>query len=74
MVHAAGGGPRVLERRAQAMAELCEAVDRGRAEASGARAPGRLVAEGVVGAVVAVLYTRLLARGTGAAGGYRRAG
>ncbi len=48
------------------MAELCEVVDRGRAQASGARAPGRLVAEGVVGAVVAVLYTRLLARGAGA--------
>ncbi len=70
VVHAAGGGPRVLERRAQVMAELCEAVDRGRMRASGARAPGRLVAEGVVGAVVAVLYTRLLARGTGAAGGF----
>ncbi|MFZ2112822.1 MAG: TetR family transcriptional regulator [Solirubrobacteraceae bacterium] len=69
VVHAAGGGPRVLERRAQALAELCEAVDRGRAEASSARAPGRLVAEGVVGAVVAVLYTRLFARVAGAAGG-----
>jgi hypothetical protein len=69
-VHAAGGGPRVLECRAQVMAELCEAVDRGRTQALGARAPGRLVAEGVVGAVVAVLYTRLLARGTGAAGGF----
>ncbi len=69
VVHAAGGGPRMLERRAQALAELCEAVDRGRAEASSARAPRRLVAEGVVGAVVAVLYTRLLARVTGAAGG-----
>jgi AcrR family transcriptional regulator/DNA-binding MarR family transcriptional regulator len=65
VVHAAGGGPRVLERRAQAMAEVCEAVDHGRAEASSARAPGRLVAEGIVGAVVAVLYTRLLARGSG---------
>jgi AcrR family transcriptional regulator/DNA-binding MarR family transcriptional regulator len=70
VVHAAGGGPRVLERRAQALAELCEAVDRGRAEASSARAPGRLVAEGVVGAVVAVLYTRLLACGLGAAAGF----
>ena len=44
------------------MAELCEAVDRGGTQASGARAPGRLVAEGVVGAVMAVLYTRLFAR------------
>ncbi len=70
VVHAAGGGPRVLERRAQVMAELCEVVDRGRAQASGARAPGRLVAEGAVGAVVAVLYTRLLARDSGASAGF----
>jgi len=70
VVHAAGGGLRVVERRAQAMAELCEAVDRGRTETSSARAPGGMVAEGVVGAVVAVLYTRLLARGPGAAGGF----
>jgi DNA-binding MarR family transcriptional regulator/AcrR family transcriptional regulator len=70
VVHAAGGGRRVLERRAQAMAELCEAIDRGRAEASSARPPGRLVAEGVVGAVMAVLYTRLFARDMGAAEGF----
>jgi DNA-binding MarR family transcriptional regulator/AcrR family transcriptional regulator len=70
VVHAAGGGRRVLERRAQAMAELCEAVDRGRAESSSAGPPGRLVAEGVVGAVVAVLYTRLFARNIDAAGGF----
>lgn len=69
VVHAAGGGRRVLECRAQAMAELCEAVDHGRTEASSARPPGRLVAEGVVGAVMAVLYTRLFARDIGVAGG-----
>jgi AcrR family transcriptional regulator/DNA-binding MarR family transcriptional regulator len=63
VVHAAGGGPRVLERRSRVMAELCEVVDRGRDEASGSRVPGPVVAEGVVGAVLAVLYTRLLARG-----------
>ncbi len=68
VVHAAGGGPRVLERRAQALVELREVVDRGRTQASGARAPGALVAEGVVGAVVAVLYTRLLARTPSTAG------
>lgn len=70
VVHAAGGGPRVLERRSQVMVELCAAVDRGRAEASGARVPGPVVAEGVVGAVLAVLYTRLLAQNAGPAGGY----
>lgn len=65
IVHAAGGGPRVLERRSQAIAELCEVVDRGRAQAGGDRVPGPLVAEGVVGAVLAVLYTRLLALAPG---------
>ncbi len=70
VVHAAGGGRRVLERRAQAMAELCEVVNCGRLEVSSARPPGRLVAEGVVGAVMAVLYTRLFARDMGAAGGF----
>jgi AcrR family transcriptional regulator/DNA-binding MarR family transcriptional regulator len=64
IVHAAGGGPRVLEHRSRVMAELCEAVDRGRLEGSESRNPGPVVAEGVVGAVVAVLYTRLLAQGT----------
>jgi AcrR family transcriptional regulator/DNA-binding MarR family transcriptional regulator len=63
IVHAAGGGPRVLEHRSRIMAELCEAIDRGRREGSGSRVPGPVVAEGVVGAVLAVLYTRLLAQG-----------
>lgn len=70
IVHAAGGGPRVLERRSRALAELCEVVDRGRAQASGNRVPGPVVAEGVVGAVLAVLYTRLLARVPGPLAGY----
>jgi AcrR family transcriptional regulator len=72
IVHAAGGGPRVLERRSQVIGELCEVVDRGRAIDSSAtssgRVPGSVVAEGVVGAVLAVLYTRLLARGASATG------
>jgi AcrR family transcriptional regulator/DNA-binding MarR family transcriptional regulator len=70
VVHAAGGGPRVLERRSQVMAELCAVIDRGRLEVSGARVPGPVVAEGVVGAVLAVLYTRLLVQGPALAGGY----
>jgi AcrR family transcriptional regulator/DNA-binding MarR family transcriptional regulator len=73
VVHAAGGGPRVLERRSQVIAELCEVVDRGRAENSNPARPGRVpppvVAEGVVGAVLAVLYTRMLARGAGGGDG-----
>lgn len=68
IVHAAGGGPRVLELRSQTIARLCEAVDAGRAEVSSNRLPGPVVAEGVVGAVIAVLYTRLLGDGSGADG------
>ncbi|HEY2631952.1 MAG TPA: hypothetical protein VGI26_06180 [Solirubrobacteraceae bacterium] len=63
IVHAAGGGPRVLERRSRAIKELCQVVDRGRAECKGDRVPGPVTAEGVVGAVLAVLYTRVLDRG-----------
>jgi AcrR family transcriptional regulator/DNA-binding MarR family transcriptional regulator len=74
IVHAAGGGPRVLEHRSRVMAELCEVVDRGRSEGTGNRVPGPVVAEGVVGAVLAVLYTRLLARGVRSAGGDAEAG
>jgi AcrR family transcriptional regulator len=73
VVHAAGGGPRVLEHRSRVMLELCEVVDSGRSQVSGERVPGPVVAEGVVGAVVAVLYTRLLARGVAPAGGQNEA-
>lgn len=65
VVHAAGGGRRVLERRSQVIAELAAAVDRGRQPDGGASAPGAVVSEGVVGAVLAVLYARVLARGAG---------
>jgi AcrR family transcriptional regulator/DNA-binding MarR family transcriptional regulator len=74
IVHAAGGGPRVLEHRSRVMAELCDVVDLGRSESSGKRVPGPVVAEGVVGAVLAVLYTRLLARGAGSTAGYVESG
>jgi AcrR family transcriptional regulator/DNA-binding MarR family transcriptional regulator len=75
VVHAAGGGPRVLERRSLVIAELCEVVDRGRvldSRSVGARRPlAPVMAEGVVGAVVAVLYARLRAQSAGAADGDR---
>lgn len=74
IVHAPGGGPRVLDRRAQVIAELCSAVDLGRSDRSATREQPPVVAEGVVGAVIAVLYTRLLARGGGGDGGYRLPG
>jgi AcrR family transcriptional regulator len=68
VVEALGAGPRVLERRAQILKDLKQVVDLGRAS-SGARVSRAteespdVTAEGVIGAVFAVLHTRLLARG-----------
>ncbi|HEU0249623.1 MAG TPA: MarR family winged helix-turn-helix transcriptional regulator [Solirubrobacteraceae bacterium] len=61
IVHAAGGGRRVLERRSAVIGELCTAVEGGSALGD-QRVPGPVVAEGVVGAVLAVLYARVLAQ------------
>jgi AcrR family transcriptional regulator len=59
VVEALAAGDRVLERRAEAFAELAGAVDRGRSE-PGALDPPEVTAEGVVGAVFAVLHARVL--------------
>jgi AcrR family transcriptional regulator len=69
VVHALGGGPRVLARRLQAVELLCEYIDRGRLEGAGRIDPPEVAAEGLVGAVLAVLHTRLLGAGLGAGGG-----
>jgi len=66
VVEALGAGPRALEHRARVLAALIAAVDAGRAEMSRARPhrdPPPLTAEGVVGAVVAVIHARV-ARGS----------
>jgi AcrR family transcriptional regulator len=60
LVEALGAGPRVLERRAIVLDEVAKVVDRGRLVTSAAREPPEVVAEGVVGAVFAVLHTRAL--------------
>jgi AcrR family transcriptional regulator len=60
LVEALGAGPRVLERRARVLDEVAKVVDRGRLVTSAAREPPEVVAEGVVGAVFAVLHTRAL--------------
>jgi AcrR family transcriptional regulator len=68
VVEALGAGPRVLDRRAEVLDDLKEVVDRGRTEGgtrsarSTSDAPN-VTAEGVVGAVFAVIHTRLLGRG-----------
>jgi DNA-binding MarR family transcriptional regulator len=59
VVDALGAGPRALERRERVVKALIGAVDEGRREARGGARPTRLTAEGVVGAVLAVLHARL---------------
>ncbi len=67
VVEALGAGPRVLKRRTQVLAQLKDVIDKGRTSAGArvARATEEspdVTAEGVIGAVFAVLHTRLLAR------------
>ncbi len=67
VVEALGAGPRVLKRRTQVLAQLKSVIDEGRTSAGArvARATEEspdVTAEGVIGAVFAVLHTRLLAR------------
>lgn len=62
VIHAMGGGEQVLRRRAEILANVAAVVDAGRAEAvAGRQPPPAVIAEGVVGAVLAVLHNRLLA-------------
>ena len=59
VVDALAAGPEALERRARVIDTLVGAVDRGRREAAAPAGLNRVTAEGVVGAVLGVLYTRL---------------
>ncbi len=61
VVEALGAGSRVLEHRTRVVAALIAAVDGGRAEAKKEAPP--LAAEGVVGAVLAVIHARALQDG-----------
>ncbi len=63
VVESLGAGPRALERRARVVAELIAAVDEGREVVRAGKQPPPLTAEGVVGAVLAILHTRLLEAG-----------
>ncbi|MCW3027805.1 MAG: transcriptional regulator, TetR family [Solirubrobacterales bacterium] len=61
VVHSLGAGPGVLRRRMEVQAALAAVVDRGRYEApNGKLPPDSIVAEGIVGAVAAVIQNRLL--------------
>ncbi len=67
IVESFAAGPRALERRSQVLAILIAAVDEGRAQAKakGGSVPTPLMAEGVVGAVLSVLHTRLSEKSPG---------
>jgi AcrR family transcriptional regulator len=66
VLEALGAGPRVLEVRARALDELAAVVDHGRSVGgAGTREPPQVTAEGVVGAVFAVIHTRLLEQRAG---------
>jgi AcrR family transcriptional regulator/DNA-binding MarR family transcriptional regulator len=58
-----GAGGQALERRTRVVRALIDAVDEGRGVARAGLTPTRLTAEGVVGAVLAVLHARLVAGG-----------
>ena len=59
VVDALGAGPRAIARRAQVVNALIDAVHEGHRETKGSVHPTRLTAEGVVGAILAVLHARL---------------
>jgi len=63
IVEALGAGERVLERRAAVFAELAKAIDKGRDEGGLTHQPPPVTAEGVVGAVFAVIHSRVLGAG-----------
>lgn len=63
VVEALGAGPKVLQHRAAALEEAAAAIDRGRSLASNATELPEVTAEGLVGAIFAVLHTRLLESG-----------
>lgn len=66
VVYSMSGGERVLRRRVEVLDALATVVDYGRMEGpAGKQAPTAVLAEGVVGAVLAVLQNRLLAADRG---------
>jgi AcrR family transcriptional regulator/DNA-binding MarR family transcriptional regulator len=62
IVDALGAGPVALEHRTRVVNVLIDAIDRGRREPKAAARLTRLTAEGIVGAVLAVLHARLTER------------
>jgi AcrR family transcriptional regulator len=59
VVETLGAGPRALERRQDLLLLVIEIVDRGRSEARKGDGPPPLTAEGLVGAVLSIVHTRM---------------
>ena len=62
VVEGLGCGPSTLEVRRRALAQAATVVDEGRTQGRSGREPPPLTAEGIVGAVFAVVHARLLER------------
>ncbi len=65
VIGALGGNPAVLERRKEILAKLTAVVDEGRLESGPGKGVTTLTAEGLVGAALAIVHTRLLRSGGG---------
>jgi AcrR family transcriptional regulator len=63
LIEALGAGERVLARRAELLAEVAHAIDRGRSAAGGKADPPPLTAEALVGGTVAILHNRCVQQG-----------
>jgi AcrR family transcriptional regulator len=59
IVETLGAGPKALERRRRVLARIIAAVDEGRGEVKRGNGPPPLAAEGVVGAVLSVVHSRM---------------
>jgi AcrR family transcriptional regulator len=60
VVQSARGGPQIVELRERLLAQLAEVLDDGRSAGSRASDCPQLTAEGLVGAVLSILHTRLV--------------
>jgi AcrR family transcriptional regulator len=60
IAEALAAGPAALQRRQQVLTKIVAAIDEGRAEARNGAEPSQLTAEGVVGAVLSVIHSRVL--------------
>jgi AcrR family transcriptional regulator len=61
IVETLGAGPRALECRQKVLAQIIGIVEEGRAEAKQGDGPSPLTAEGIVGGVLSLIYSRLVA-------------